>query len=342
MDRSELEALVAELRAPRRRYPLGPDAPALVTPPDELGLKAADAIEALLQQDMAPSGEQDQGLSREPSHTATAAPLASELAGQRVYVSGIGSHEPGCPLLRSATCSVAIECEHGWDCCPICDRCTCGPFQARVLPWMLECFGPVIPYDKQERGDRLLEEVLELLQSGGYDPARVAALRDYVWGRPVGQPSQEAGGVMVTLAAYCIAHGLDMAQAGETELARVWTKVDAIRAKQAAKPTGSALPVALPDHQPSASGEGWRPISEIETTWREDGPILGAIVVANPGGGLAVGEAHFYGESEGWWWAGEHGTYHGDRIYPTLYQPLPDPPKPTAAEGGDRAEDGHE
>lgn len=117
-------------------------------------------------------------------------------------------------------------------------------FQARVQPWMDACFGREISMDREERGDRLLEEAFELLQSGGYDPARVLALRDYVWNRPAGEPSQEVGGVMVTLAAYCLAFGLDMHAAGETELARIWTKVDAIRAKQAAKPTGSALPVA--------------------------------------------------------------------------------------------------
>ncbi|MER9768910.1 Lar family restriction alleviation protein [Mesorhizobium sp. M0189] len=117
-------------------------------------------------------------------------------------------------------------------------------FQSRVQPWMMACFGAEISGDKVERGDRLLEEVLELLQSGGYDPARVDALRDYVWSRPTGEPSQEVGGVQVTLATYCLAHDLDMHQAGETELARIWTKVDQIRAKQAAKPVGSALPVA--------------------------------------------------------------------------------------------------
>lgn len=56
-------------------------------------------------------------------------------------------------------------------------------FQARVAPWMAECFGAAIANDVRERGDRLLEEVLELLQSHGYDPARVATLRDYVFGR---------------------------------------------------------------------------------------------------------------------------------------------------------------
>lgn len=119
-------------------------------------------------------------------------------------------------------------------------------FQARVQPWMAACFGPVISAARLERGDRLLEEVLELLQSGDYPRERIAALTDYVWSRPAGEPHQEVGGVMVTLAAYCLAHGLDMHEAGETELARIWTKVEAIRAKQAAKPTGSALPIAAP------------------------------------------------------------------------------------------------
>ena len=113
--------------------------------------------------------------------------------------------------------------------------------QSRVQPWMTACFGPEISADRLERGDRLLEEVLELLQSGGYPPERVAALRDYVWSRDKGEPEQEVGGVMITLAAYCLAHGIDMHEAGEKELARIWTKVEKIRAKQAAKPRGSAL-----------------------------------------------------------------------------------------------------
>lgn len=123
-------------------------------------------------------------------------------------------------------------------------------FQARVDPWMQACFGPAISADRLERGDRLLEEVLELLQSGGYPAERVGALTGYVWSRPAGEPAQEVGGVMVTLATYCLAHGLDMHEAGERELARIWTKVEKIRAKQAAKPTGSALPQAWPAPPP--------------------------------------------------------------------------------------------
>lgn len=120
-------------------------------------------------------------------------------------------------------------------------------FQDRVKPWLLECFGPEIAADKLERGDRLLEELFELLQSGAYPRERIRAIENYVYSRPVGEPRQEAGGVMVTLAAYCLAHDIDMHAAGEVELARIWTKVEEIRAKQAAKPTGSALPIPVDD-----------------------------------------------------------------------------------------------
>jgi len=119
-------------------------------------------------------------------------------------------------------------------------------FQQRVQPWMMECFGPEISADRIERNHRFLEEALELVQATGCTQSEAHQLVDYVFGRPVGEPAQEVGGVMVTLAALCLANGLDMHQAGETELARVWIKVEAIRAKQAAKPKHSPLPQAQP------------------------------------------------------------------------------------------------
>jgi hypothetical protein len=54
-------------------------------------------------------------------------------------------------------------------------------------------------------------------------------------------------GTMVTLAAMCNTLGVDIGAAASAELARVWTKIGKIRAKQAAKPTGSALPIASVD-----------------------------------------------------------------------------------------------
>lgn len=118
-------------------------------------------------------------------------------------------------------------------------------FQSRVSPWLDACFGEEIKNDKLERSDRFIEEAIELVQSANYPKERVLALVDYVYGRDIGELPQEVGGVMVTLAAFCLANGVDMHECGETELARVWTKIERIREKQAAKPTGSALPVAL-------------------------------------------------------------------------------------------------
>ncbi|MCG3782736.1 hypothetical protein [Delftia acidovorans] len=115
-------------------------------------------------------------------------------------------------------------------------------FQTRVQPWLLACFGAEIAADRAERNHRFLEESLELVQSCGCTASEAHQLVDYVFGRPVGEPAQEAGGVMVTLAALCLANSLDMHAAGETELARIWGKVEQIRAKQAAKPKHSPLP----------------------------------------------------------------------------------------------------
>ncbi|WP_285317440.1 hypothetical protein [Stenotrophomonas maltophilia group sp. Smal35] len=110
-------------------------------------------------------------------------------------------------------------------------------FQAGVAEWMGQCFLPSLYCNMTERGDRLLEEVLELLQAHGYDKARVPTLVDYVFSRPVGDPAQEVGGVMVTLAGYCWVAGLDMHVHGHAELARIsHPEVMArIRAKQEAK-----------------------------------------------------------------------------------------------------------
>lgn len=130
------------------------------------------------------------------------------------------------------------------------------PFQARVDDWLIACFGEKIARDREERNHRFIEEALELVQANGCTRSEAHQLVDYFFDRPVGEPAQEVGGVMNTLAALCLANGLDIEQAGETELTRVWTKVEQIRAKQAAKPKHSPLPqhVTPPDVAPAASG----------------------------------------------------------------------------------------
>lgn len=132
-------------------------------------------------------------------------------------------------------------------------------FQTDVAAWMDQCFPPALSSNMTERGDRLLEEVLELLQAHGYDSARVPTLVNYVFGRPIGEPAQEVGGVMVTLAAYCSVAGLNMQADGQAELDRInQPEVMArIRAKQEAK-NALQFDTPLPGNaaQPSPAGQG--------------------------------------------------------------------------------------
>lgn len=124
------------------------------------------------------------------------------------------------------------------------DATASSALQSRVWPWLLQCFGAEIAGNKEERNHRFLEEALELVQACGCSASEAHQLVDYVFTRPVGEQHQEAGGVMITLAALCLANGLDMHIAGEDELARIWGKIEKIRAKQAAKPKHSPLPEA--------------------------------------------------------------------------------------------------
>lgn len=115
-------------------------------------------------------------------------------------------------------------------------------YQQRVDDWMQACFGPAISADRTERNHRFLEESLELTQALGCTREEAHQLVDYVFGRPVGEPAQEVGGVMVTLAALCNAARIDVLVAGDNELTRCWQKIEKIRAKQAAKPKFGPLP----------------------------------------------------------------------------------------------------
>lgn len=115
-------------------------------------------------------------------------------------------------------------------------------FQIAVNRWMHECFGREIAADRMERNHRFLEEALELVQACGCTQSEAYQLVEYVFGRPTGEVIQECGGVMVTLAALCNTHAIEMQACGDRELARVWQNIDKIRTKQAAKPAHGPLP----------------------------------------------------------------------------------------------------
>jgi hypothetical protein len=115
-------------------------------------------------------------------------------------------------------------------------------YQQRVERWLDACFPPAVRSDRVERTHRFLEEALELAQANGCSRDDALALVEYVFGRPVGRPDQEVGGVMVTLAGLCSASAINMDDAGERELERNWDRIETIRTKQQAKPHGSPLP----------------------------------------------------------------------------------------------------
>lgn len=133
---------------------------------------------------------------------------------------------------------------------------TAYDYQKRVDSWMKVCFGEEIRMDKIERNHRFFEEATELVQATGMTKSECLQLIDYTFDRNIGEINQEVGGVLVTLSALCSALGLQMNEAGETELKRIWTKVDAIRAKQAAKPKHSPLPA--PKEQPAINTDAKR------------------------------------------------------------------------------------
>lgn len=115
-------------------------------------------------------------------------------------------------------------------------------FQIDVCEWMMECFGRTPVDNVEERCHRFLEEALELAQASGCTADHAHELVDYVYGRPVGVPRQEVGGTMLTLAGLCTAMGIDMDEASNAELSRVYTKLEEIRIKQANKPAFGPLP----------------------------------------------------------------------------------------------------
>jgi len=115
-------------------------------------------------------------------------------------------------------------------------------FQIEVSEWLLSCFGKAIATDKVERNQRFIEEALELVQSCGGTREDCHMLVDYTFDRPVGEPKQEVGGVMVTLAALCFANNMKIHECSFTELSRIWDKQDEIRQKQFNKPRNSPYP----------------------------------------------------------------------------------------------------
>lgn len=122
----------------------------------------------------------------------------------------------------------------------------CGeflPYQERVMNWMRVCFTQDVWDNATERNFRFFEEAAELVQARGLTRELAHRLVDYVYDRPVGEPYQEVGGVMVTLASLCEVAELDMQECAELELDRINQPeiIEKVRSKQKAKPRDIAV-----------------------------------------------------------------------------------------------------
>ncbi len=120
--------------------------------------------------------------------------------------------------------------------------------QRAVLRWVEGTFGPVA-LAPVERAARLLEEVVELAQAAGLSRHLAFSVFDHVYGKPPGEPAQEAGGVGVTLLAYCESVGLSADGEEAREFARVLATDPAhFRARHNAKAdAGVAVRVEVPE-----------------------------------------------------------------------------------------------
>lgn len=100
------------------------------------------------------------------------------------------------------------------------------------------------PTDIAERRDRHQEESNELSQSLGMTREEAHCLVDYTWDRPSGEPSEEIGASLLTLASLCVVAGYDMATCGDVELERLRRPemIDRIRAKRATRHGRGPLP----------------------------------------------------------------------------------------------------
>lgn len=99
--------------------------------------------------------------------------------------------------------------------------------QREILAWAHRAFGGIEGHDPctpAERARRFAEEAGELVQAVGLTRADWDRIGGYVFGRDVGEPLQEVGGVMLTLAALAEVLGVSVCDAEVAEFKRVLAK----------------------------------------------------------------------------------------------------------------------
>lgn len=81
-----------------------------------------------------------------------------------------------------------------------------------------------------------VEESTELVQSLGFEKEIILEIVEHVYSKELGEPYQEVGGVVTTLAGLCEAYEINLAHAGFNEYRRIMITRDKIREKIRNKP----------------------------------------------------------------------------------------------------------
>lgn len=106
--------------------------------------------------------------------------------------------------------------------------------QHDVARWINQVFGLDWLISKEERGCRVLEEALELAQAMGVSHLQAVDLARQVYNKPIGEISQELGGVMHTLLACHASCNINAADTILPTLDDVWQRerMERIRKKR--------------------------------------------------------------------------------------------------------------
>ena len=140
--------------------------------------------------------------------------------------------------------------------------------QARVVEWVRRALGDDELHNTPVRTLRFAEEAIELAQACGVDAVALHKLVDYVFSRPVGEPTKELGGCLVTLCTVAETLEVSLFTEFEKELARIQAPevIERVRRRQSEKRevTAAALPIDCPcadwtmvDYPREAYGPSW-------------------------------------------------------------------------------------
>ena len=124
--------------------------------------------------------------------------------------------------------------------------------QKAIFQWVADTFGApsLTPI---ERAMRVLEEATELAQAEGMTVERAIDIVRYVFSKPVGERAQEAGGLGVTLLAYCEARGISADAEELREFGRVMAIDPAHFRARHNKKADAGIAVRAPEEPPAGA-----------------------------------------------------------------------------------------